>query len=133
MDNTSVSVVCYNGNKDGTMRYCEGWFKMRILIAEDERSLAKVLAKLLKKNNHSADAVYNGEDALSYLEGGNYDVAIFDIMMPKMDGITALKKLRVSGSQIPVLMLTAKSEVDDMVLGVKPSTNFVYSLTRSSN
>lgn len=104
---------------------------MRILIAEDERPLAKVLVKLLKKNNYSADAVHNGEDALTYLDSGNYDVAIFDIMMPKMDGITALKKLRGSGSQIPVLILTAKSEVDDMVQGLDSGAN--YYLTKPFN
>ena len=104
---------------------------MRILIAEDERPLAKVLVKLLEKNNYSADAVHNGEDALAYLDGGNYDVAIFDIMMPKMDGITALKKLRAAGSQIPVLMLTAKSEVDDMVQGLDSGAS--YYLTKPFN
>ena len=81
---------------------------MRILLAEDERSLAKVIIKIFEKNNYSADAVHNGEDALSYLSTGNYDVAVFDIMMPKMDGITALKKLRASGNQIPVLLLTVR-------------------------
>ncbi len=104
---------------------------MRILIAEDERTLAKVLVKLLEKNNYSADAVHNGEDALTYLDGGNYDVAIFDIMMPKMDGITALKRLRASGNQIPVLLLTAKSEVDDMVQGLDSGAN--YYLTKPFN
>lgn len=104
---------------------------MRILIAEDERPLAKVLVKLLEKNNYSVDAVHNGEDALAFLDGGNYDVVIFDIMMPKMDGITALKKLRASGSQIPVLMLTAKSEVDDMVQGLDSGAN--YYLTKPFN
>lgn len=97
---------------------------MRILLAEDERSLARALVKIFEKNNYSADAVHNGEDALLYLEGGNYDVAILDIMMPKMDGITALKKLRAAGNQIPVLMLTAKSEVDDKVLGLDSGANY---------
>ena len=97
---------------------------MRILIAEDERPLAKVLVKLLEKNNYSADAVHNGVDALAYLDAGNYDAAIFDIMMPKMDGITALKKLRESGSQLPVLLLTAKSEADDMVEGLDSGANY---------
>lgn len=97
---------------------------MRILIAEDEQALAKVLVKLLEKNNYSADAVHNGVDALTYLDGGNYDAAIFDIMMPKMDGITALKKLRESGSQLPVLLLTAKSEADDMVEGLDSGANY---------
>lgn len=97
---------------------------MRILLAEDERSLARALVKIFEKNNYSADAVHNGEDALLYLEGGNYDVAILDIMMPKMDGITSLKKLRAAGNQIPVLMLTAKSEVDDKVLGLDSGANY---------
>ena len=104
---------------------------MRILLAEDERSLARALVKIFEKNNYSADAVHNGEDALMYLEGGNYDVVIMDVMMPKMDGITALKKLRASGNQIPVLMLTAKSEIDDKVLGLDSGAN--YYLTKPFN
>ena len=104
---------------------------MRILLAEDERSLARALVKIFEKNNYSADAVYNGEDALLYLEGGNYDVVVMDVMMPKMDGITALKKLRASGNQIPVLMLTAKSEIDDKVLGLDSGAN--YYLTKPFN
>ncbi len=97
---------------------------MRILLAEDERPLARALVKIFEKNNHSADAVHNGEDALLYLEGGNYDVVILDVMMPVMDGITALKKLRASGNQIPVLMLTAKAEIDDKVLGLDTGANY---------
>ncbi len=97
---------------------------MRILLAEDERPLARALVKILEKNNHSADAVHNGADALAYLESGTYDVAIFDVMMPVMDGITALKKLRTAGNPIPVLILTAKSEVDDKVLGLDSGANY---------
>ena len=104
---------------------------MRILLAEDERSLARAIIKIFEKNNYSADAVHNGEDALMYLEGGNYDVVVLDVMMPKMDGITALKKLRASGNQIPVLMLTAKSEIDDKVLGLDSGAN--YYLTKPFN
>ena len=104
---------------------------MRILLAEDERSLARALVKIFEKNNYSADAVHNGEDALMYIEGGNYDVVVLDVMMPKMDGITALKKLRASGNQIPVLMLTAKSEIDDKVLGLDSGAN--YYLTKPFN
>lgn len=96
---------------------------MRILLAEDEVSLARALVRILEKNNYSAEAVYNGADALSYLETGNYDVAILDVMMPKMDGITVLKKLRAQGNRIPILMLTAKSEVDDKVLGLDSGAN----------
>ena len=96
---------------------------MRILLAEDERSLARALVRILEKNNYAADAVFNGEDALAYLETGGYDAAILDIMMPKMDGITVLKTLRQQGNPIPVLMLTAKAEVDDKVLGLDSGAN----------
>ena len=96
---------------------------MRLLLAEDERSLSKAIATILEKNNYSVDAVYDGETALTYLEAGNYDGVILDIMMPKMDGITVLKKLRDRGDLIPVIMLTAKSEIDDKVLGLDSGAN----------
>ena len=96
---------------------------MRILLAEDEKALSKAIVKIFEKNNYSADAVYDGEDALVYLEAGNYDVAVLDIMMPKMDGITVLKKIRAEGIQIPVIMLTAKSEIEDRVLGLDSGAN----------
>ena len=96
---------------------------MKILLAEDERSLARALVKILEKNNYTAEAVYNGEDAISYLETGDYDAAILDIMMPKMDGISVLKKVREKEISIPILMLTAKSEVDDKVLGLDSGAN----------
>lgn len=96
---------------------------MRILLAEDEKALSKAIIKIFEKNNCSADAVYDGEDALIYLESGDYDVAVLDIMMPKMDGITVLKKIRANGNQIPVLMLTAKSEIEDRVLGLDCGAN----------
>ncbi len=97
---------------------------MRLLLAEDERTLSRALVKIFEKNNYSADAVYNGEEALDYLAAGNYDVAVLDVMMPKMDGITALKKLRASGNQIPVLILTAKAESDDKVPGLDSGANY---------
>lgn len=97
---------------------------MRILLAEDEKSLSRAIIKIFEKNNYSADAVYNGEDALLYLEGGNYDVAVLDIMMPRLDGITVLKRIRERGNNIPVLILTAKSEVDDRVLGLDSGANY---------
>lgn len=96
---------------------------MKLLLAEDERSLSRAIVKILEKNNYTAEAVYNGEDALSYLETGDYDAAILDIMMPKMDGITVLKKLRAKGNTIPIIMLTAKSEIDDKVLGLDSGAN----------
>ena len=96
---------------------------MRILLAEDERSLSRAVIALLEKNNYSADAVYDGQEALEYLEAGNYDALILDLMMPKMDGLTVLRTLREQGNPIPVLILTAKSEVDDKVLGLDARAN----------
>ncbi|MBO5290706.1 MAG: response regulator transcription factor [Clostridia bacterium] len=97
---------------------------MRILLAEDEKALSRVLVKLFEKNSCSVDAVYNGTDALEYLKAGNYDVAVLDIMMPKMDGISVLKQIRANGNNIPVLILTAKSETDDKVLGLDSGANY---------
>ena len=96
---------------------------MRLLLAEDELSLSKALTHILEKNHYSVEAVYDGENALRYLESGNYDVAILDIMMPKMDGITVLKKIRAQGNTTPILMLTAKAEIDDKVLGLDSGAN----------
>jgi DNA-binding response OmpR family regulator len=91
---------------------------MRLLLAEDEEELSRALVTVLKHNNYSVDAVYNGQDALDYIEMGTYDGAILDIMMPKLDGISVLKRLRAGGNSIPVLLLTAKAEVDDRVAGL---------------
>lgn len=96
---------------------------MRLLLAEDEISLSRAIIRILEKNNYTAEAVNNGEDALVYIENGDYDAAILDIMMPKMDGITVLKKLRENGNRIPILLLTAKSEIDDKVLGLDSGAN----------
>lgn len=91
---------------------------MRLLLAEDEKALSKALVTILTHNHFSVDAVYNGQDALDYLLGGCYDGAILDIMMPKMDGLSVLKELRRTNKTLPVLMLTAKTEIDDRVLGL---------------
>ena len=91
---------------------------MKLLLVEDEKALSKALVAILKHNNYSVDAVYNGLDALDYLDTGLYDGAIIDIMMPVMDGLTLLKTMRQKGINIPVIMLTAKSEVEDKVLGL---------------
>lgn len=91
---------------------------MRLLLAEDETELSNALVTLLKHNQYSVDAVYNGLDAYDYITGGDYDGVILDIMMPGMDGITVLKKVRGEGIKVPVLMLTAKSEIDDRVEGL---------------
>lgn len=96
---------------------------MRILLAEDERSLSRAIVALLEKNNYSVDAVYDGDEVLHYAAAGNYDAIILDIMMPKRDGISALRELRARGCSIPVLILSAKSEVDDKVLGLDSGAN----------
>ena len=96
---------------------------MRILLAEDERSLSRAIVALLEKNNYSADAVYDGTEALEYLAAENYDAVILDIMMPKVDGLTVLRQLRERGNPIPVLLLTARSEVEDKVLGLDMGAN----------
>lgn len=96
---------------------------MRLLLAEDEKALSKALVTILERNNYSVDPVYDGQTALAYLEADNYDGVILDIMMPKLDGITVLKELRGRGNLIPVLLLTAKSEIDDKVLGLDAGAN----------
>lgn len=96
---------------------------MRLLLAEDEKSLSRALVTILGKSHYTVDAVYDGEEALEYLETGNYDGAILDIMMPKMDGLTVLKHLRQRGNLMPILLLTAKSEIDDKVEGLDLGAN----------
>jgi len=91
---------------------------MRILLAEDEPELNRALVAIFTKNNYSVDAVFDGADALAYLKEGDYDCAVLDVMMPKMDGITVLKNIRKAGKTLPVLILTAKSEIDDRILGL---------------
>ena len=96
---------------------------MRLLLAEDEKSLSRALCAILAKNNYSVEAVYDGQDALDYLLSGEYDCAVLDVMMPKMDGFTVLRKIREKGITIPVMMLTARSEIDDKVEGLDLGAN----------
>ena len=96
---------------------------MRLLYAEDEKSLARAVSTILIKNNYSVDVVYDGESALDYLATGNYDGAILDVMMPKLDGIEVLRRMRGRGDSTPVLLLTAKAEIDDRVAGLDSGAN----------
>lgn len=96
---------------------------MKILLAEDEISMARAVARILEKSNYHVDTVYNGIDAVSYVTEGDYDAVILDVMMPGLDGIEVLKKMRGMGIRIPVIMLTAKSEIDDKVLGLDSGAN----------
>lgn len=96
---------------------------MRLLLAEDERSLSRALVMILSKNGFEVDAVYDGKAALEAIESGNYDGAVLDIMMPKMNGLEVLKKVREKENLIPILMLTAKAEIDDKVEGLDLGAN----------
>ena len=96
---------------------------MRLLLAEDEKALSRALVTILERSNFEIDPVYDGEAALKAIESGNYDGAIFDIMMPKKSGLEVLKEIREKGNLIPVLLLTAKGEVDDKVTGLELGAN----------
>ena len=96
---------------------------MRILLAEDERSLSRALVAILTRNNYAVDAVYDGDEALAYARTGDYDCVVLDVMMPKKDGFEVLKAIREKGLTVPVLMLTARSEVDDKVEGLDLGAN----------
>lgn len=96
---------------------------MKLLVAEDEKSLSRALTVLLERNGYAADAVSDGREALAYLENGDYDGMILDVMMPGLDGFEVLKRIRESGSAMPVLMLTARSEIDDRVKGLDGGAN----------
>lgn len=91
---------------------------MKLLYAEDEKALSDAVSEILDFYKYTVDAVYNGEDALYYLENEKYDGAILDIMMPKMNGLEVLKEIRKKGINTPVLLLTAKSDIDDRILGL---------------
>lgn len=91
---------------------------MRILVVDDEIQLADALVELLKRNKYIADAVYDGEDGLCYAESGNYDLVILDVMLPKLSGLQVVSKLRKKGVNVPVIMLSAKSQVNDKIDGL---------------
>ena len=91
---------------------------MRVLIADDEPEMAAVLEALLRRENYSVDTVYNGRDALDYGLADNYDCLVLDIMMPGLDGLQVLSALRERGVSTPVLLLTAKGQVEDRIAGL---------------
>ncbi len=96
---------------------------MKLLIAEDDKDLRYALQIFFHRNNFTVDSVGNGEDALSYLQLGNYDAAILDVMMPKMDGVKVVEMLRKEKNRTPILLLTAKSEIEDRVEGLDAGAN----------
>ena len=91
---------------------------MRILVVEDEKDLNNIITKHLKKNNFSVDSVFNGEEALEYLEYGTYDLIVLDIMLPKVNGYEVVKKLRENKNETAVLMLTARDSIEDKIKGL---------------
>ena len=91
---------------------------MRILFAEDDRDISKAVQTLLTRSGYSVDAVYNGQDAIDYIEQGDYDGVILDWMMPKLSGIEVLSRMRSKGIATPVLMLTARDAIEDRVEGL---------------
>ena len=96
---------------------------MKLLLAEDEAALRHALTVLLQRNCYTVDAVDNGADALAYLRLGDYDGAVLDVMMPKMDGLTVLRRLREEKNRTPILLLTARSEIEDRVMGLDAGAN----------
>ena len=96
---------------------------MRILIAEDERDLNGILASRLKSEHYSVDSCYVGEEACAYLDSAEYDAVILDIMMPKLDGRSVLKRMRNGNDGTPVLLLTAKDSIEDRVMGLDAGAN----------
>ena len=91
---------------------------MRVLIAEDEKSLNRIIAKQLKASGYSVDCAFNGEEAYDLISMTDYDAAVLDVMMPKMDGFSLLKKIRNEGNHLPVLFLTARDSIEDRVEGL---------------
>ncbi len=96
---------------------------MKILIAEDDKDLRDALQVFFRRNHFTVDAVENGADALTYLQLGSYDAAVLDVMMPQMDGVTVVRKLRAEKNSTPVLLLTAKAEIEDRVEGLDAGAN----------
>ncbi len=96
---------------------------MRILLAEDEKDLNRIISQKLTSDGYGVDSCYDGLEALEHFRSTTYDAAILDIMMPKMDGITLLKKIRQEGNQTPVLILTARDAVLDKVTGLDSGAN----------
>ena len=97
---------------------------MRILVVEDEKRLNRIISEALEDEGYSVDSCFNGQDALDYAAGADYDVIILDIMMPKMDGLEVVRRLRSGGNSTPVLFLTARDSVADRVTGLESGGDY---------
>lgn len=91
---------------------------MRILVAEDEKSLNRIITKQLVSAGYSVDSVFDGSEALEFMELTEYDAAVLDVMMPKIDGFTLVRNIRAKGINIPILFLTARDSIEDRVTGL---------------
>ena len=96
---------------------------MRILIAEDEKDLNQIITNRLKAEHYSVDSCHDGQEALEYLESAEYDAVVLDIMMPVLDGLSVLKKMRRKNDSTPVILLTAKDSIEDRVSGLDAGAN----------
>ena len=97
---------------------------MRILVVEDEKRLARTIGDLLEANNYTVDLCYDGESGLDNALSGIYDAMLLDVMLPKLDGLTVARKIRGSGSTLPILMLTARSALEDKVTGLDSGADY---------
>ena len=91
---------------------------MRVLIVEDEKRLAQALGQIMEEQRYQVDIVYDGQDGLDYALSGQYDIVVLDVMLPKKDGFEVVRQLREINQSVPVLMLTARDDVTDKVLGL---------------
>ena len=91
---------------------------MRVLLADDEAEIARALKTMLERSQYTVDVAQDGREALDFLENASYDAVVLDVMMPQMDGLTVLRRMRAAGNSTPTLLLTAKSGIDDRVAGL---------------
>jgi len=91
---------------------------MRLLVVEDEKKLNELITKKLKKEYYGVDSCFDGEEAVRYVEGTEYDAVILDIMLPKLDGFEVIKRIRAKKNKVPILLLTARDNIDDKVKGL---------------
>ena len=91
---------------------------MRLLVVEDEKKLNELITKKLKKEYYGVDSCFDGEEAIRYVKGTEYDAVILDIMLPKLDGFEVIKRIRAKKNKVPILLLTARDNIDDKVKGL---------------
>ena len=101
----------------------EGKINMRILIAEDEKNLNRILVKQFKGLGYSVDSCFDGESVFDFLAGAEFDAIVMDVMMPRKDGFEVLKEMRAANNRTPVIFLTAKAEIRDRVFGLDLGAN----------